>query len=85
MIKCKKGCVEVKGSEPEVLAEFSCLAKSLYEVFSERHGVEKARDLLDRSYNDGFAKEEGIVSNLLEAAKGLLEELFNIKETKDGE
>ena len=51
----------------------------------ELYGEEKARDLLDRSYNDGFAKEEEIVSDLSETVKGILEELFNIKEKKDGE
>lgn len=85
MIKCEKGCTEIKGKTSEILAEFSCMVKAIYETLSEGNRKEVARDLLDRSYNDGFVKEEEIVSNLLEAAKGFLEELFNIKETEDGE
>lgn len=85
MIKCENGYVEVKGREGKVLGEFCCLTKALYEDFCELHGGEKARDLLDRSYNDGFAKDEEIVSDSLETVKGILEELFNIKEKKDGE
>lgn len=85
MIKCEKGCVEIEGRRSEILAEFSCLVKGIYETFSENDGKEMARDLLDRSYRDGFAKEEEIVSDLSETVKGILEELFNIKEKKDGE
>lgn len=85
MIKCVNGYVEVEGRAGKVLGEFCCLTKALYEDFCELYGEEKARDLLDRSYNDGFAKEEEIVSDLSETVKGILEELFNIKEKKDGE
>lgn len=85
MIKCVNGYVEVEGRRSEILAEFSCLVKGIYETFSENYGKEMAIDLLDRSYNNGFAKEEEIVSDLSETVKGILEELFNIKEKKDGE
>lgn len=84
MIKCEKGCVEIEGRRSEILAEFSYLVKGIYETFSEEDGKEMARYLLDRSYRDGFAKDEEIISDLSEAVKGILEELFNIKEKKDG-
>ena len=85
MIKCEKGCVEIEGRRSEILAEFSCLVKGIYETFSEEDGKEMARYLFDRSYRDGFAKDKEIISDLSEAVKGILEELFNIKEKKDGE
>lgn len=85
MIKCERGSVDIKGKTAEILAEFSCIVQGMNDILSKKNGKEVARDLLDRSYNDGFAEEKEIVGKLLDSIIEALEKFCDSKETEDGE
>ena len=58
MIKIDKKKIEVEGSKPRLLTEFSLIVRTLHET-----GIEK--EDLERNFNMGFMDKEEIVDELL--------------------
>ena len=57
MIKSDKGVVVMKGGEPFILADFTCLIASVYETFSEKYGSETAKELICQCLKDALNRE----------------------------
>lgn len=81
MIETEKGCIELKGSVPELLGDFSVITSSLYKILNEELG-EKAEELIRYSFEKGLKferKEEKEMSKTLDNIEDLLNLIRRIK------
>lgn len=81
MIKSNMGEVEISGSTPIVMAEFSALTKGMVESLTENYGKDEAKEMVERSYKRGLMSEKEIRKESLDILSDILENLKNhIKE-----
>lgn len=84
MIKCNKGCSEIKGSTSDLLAEFSVITMHLRKALTEDVSEEYAKSALKRSFDLGMMTEKELDKEYEEARRKfastglgmILEELF---------
>ena len=84
MIKCNKGCSEIKGSTSDLLAEFSVITMHLRKALTEDVSEEYAKSALKRSFDLGMMSEEELDKEMEESRRrfartglgAILEELF---------
>ena len=60
MIKSNKGSFEIRGYLPELLADYSVVTRGLYEQISSDLGCERAKQLLEKSFEAGFLSREEV-------------------------
>ena len=60
MIKTEKGSFEIKGYLVELLADYSIVTRGLYEQISSDLGCERAKQLLEKSFEAGFLSREEV-------------------------
>ena len=65
MIKCENGDVYVDATQPQMLGEFSTIAKAIREKLVEIHGKEKGEALLDEAYEDSKKTPEELLEDIL--------------------
>lgn len=58
MIKCNKGCSEIKGSTSDLLAEYSVITMHLRKALTEDVSEEYAKSTLKRSFDLGMMTEK---------------------------
>ena len=81
MIKSNMGEVEISGTTPIILAEFSALAKGMVESLTENYGKDEAKEMVEESYKRGLMSEKEIRKESLDILSDILEILKNhIKE-----
>lgn len=88
MIKTEKGATTIKGSAPELLADFAVITKALRTSLIEG-GVEKydAEAKLEAAFKSGLKAEEDIADNLakLKILKEFLSNLADLLNVDDDE
>ena len=81
MIKSNMGEVEISGTTPIILAEFSALTKGMVESLTENYGKDEAKEIVERSYKRGLMSEKETRKESLDILSDVLEILKNrIKE-----
>ena len=60
MIKTEKCDLEIRGYLVEVLADYAFVTRGLYEQISSDLGCERAKQLLEKSFEAGFLSREEI-------------------------
>lgn len=68
MIKSDFGTVEIRGSKPVIMAEFSCVVRALKNHLS--------KDVIMECVNDCFKTDEEILKDSQEVKEKLVKELF---------
>ena len=84
MIKCNKGCSEIKGGTSDLLAEYSVITMLLRKALTEDVSEEYAKSALKRSFDLGMMTEKELDKEYEEARRKfastglgmILEELF---------
>lgn len=81
MIKSDMGTVEISGTTPIIMAEFSSLTKGMVESLTENFGKDEAKEMVEESYKRGLMNEKeirkeslDILSDIFEAIKNHIEE-----------
>lgn len=81
MIKSDMGTVEISGTTPIIMAEFSSLTKGMVESLTENYGKDEAKEMVEKSYKRGLMSEKeirkeslDILSDIFEAIKNHIEE-----------
>ena len=81
MIKSNMGEVEISGTTPIILAEFSSLTKGMVESLTENYGKDEAKEMVEESYKRGLMSEKEIRKESLDILSNIFESLKNhIKE-----
>lgn len=81
MIKCEKSGVYVDATQPQMLAEFSTIAKALREKLVEINGKEKGEALLDEAYEDSKKTPDELLEDILML---MCKKMIERKEKADG-
>ena len=85
MIKTKEGKTKLEGTAVDLLAEYSCITKDLYEVFVKNGFTEEqAKKDIQMAFDVAFCSKEEIEEKLKESIKshflGFVDDLFSRKE-----
>lgn len=80
MIKSEKGSFEIRGYLPELLADYAIITRGLYEQISSDLGCERAKQLLEKSFEAGFLSREEIKERNKDSIAKLLVLISKAKE-----
>lgn len=69
MIKCNKGCSEIKGSTSELLSDYSVITMHLRKALTDDVSEEYAKSMLKRSFDLGMMTEKELDKEYEEARR----------------
>lgn len=81
MINSKFGEITLRGSEAELMADYSCIIRSLKEILTERVGEEKAEEMMKDAAERAELSDGEIEAQVLDRIMGSLERA--IKSARD--
>lgn len=67
MIKSEKGIVEIKGSEPQILAEAAAALKNIREILTERNDDKYAEEAIHKVFELSLKEEDEIEKLAMDA------------------
>lgn len=69
MISAKGPNIDIKGTTPAILAEFTLISRDLRELLEEKCGKEKAIEIIDSAYNDSKKTKEQLIKTAADLIK----------------
>lgn len=81
MIKTDKGCIEIKGNVPDVLADLSTIVHNLYHnclIGGAEISPEESRKMIMEAVGCGFMSDEEAAENAKESKERAKEDLLRV-------
>jgi hypothetical protein len=77
MIKTKKGKTQIKGSDVEIIADLTCIAKTIFTGFEKDMPKEEIKEKMHRSIDIATMTEEELDESISQLFKKKLKELLD--------